>query len=251
MISVKGLSVTYRQRNATVPVIENISFELGRGQTCAVIGPSGCGKTTLLYVLAGLRPEFDGHVLVAGEPVKSRRLKTAVILQDYGLFPWKTVWQNTLLGLQLRNLAAPEIEARCRRILDELGLSALTALYPAQLSGGQRQRVAIARALSLDPDLLLMDEPFSSLDFLTREALQDSLLEIWKRRGVTILFVTHSIPEAVYLGQRIIVLSGRPSRILADFENPGVGERAWRKSRGFHELSNSLREMLNGERDVP
>jgi len=198
-------------------------------------------------VLAGLRPPSAGRVTIAGEPVRPGRLKTAVILQDYGLLPWKTVWQNTILGLQIRRSPRDETVLRCRSILAELGLEGLEHLYPAQLSGGQRQRVAIARALALEPDLLLMDEPFSSLDALTRESLQDSLLDVWAHRGVTMVIVTHSIEEAVYLGQHIVVLSPRPARVVATVENPGMGRPAWRKSPDFHRVCTRLRGLVAGK----
>ncbi|MDI6906183.1 MAG: ABC transporter ATP-binding protein [Thermoanaerobacterales bacterium] len=247
MIDVLNLAVTYQQHNATVPAIADISLHLDPGHILAVIGPSGCGKTSLLYVLAGLRPPSAGRVTIDGEPVQPGRLKTAVILQDYGLLPWKTVWQNTILGLEVRRAPRAEIISRCRSILAELGLDGLSHLYPAQLSGGQRQRVAIARALALEPDLLLMDEPFSSLDALTRESLQDGLLDVWAHRGVSMVIVTHSIEEAVYLGQSIIVLSPRPARVIATVENPGVGRPSWRRSPEFHRVCTRLRDLLEGK----
>ncbi|MBO8128881.1 MAG: ABC transporter ATP-binding protein [Peptococcaceae bacterium] len=247
MIEVCNLKVTYRQHNGTVPAIRDVSFRLEGGSSCAVIGPSGCGKTTLLYVLAGLRQEFEGEVRIKGAPVRPRRLETAVILQDYGLLPWKTVWQNAVLGLEIRRISRDEIRSRVSRILKELGLWELRNLYPPQLSGGQRQRVAIARSLALRPDVLLMDEPFSSLDALTRESLQENLLQIWQRTKMTVVIVTHSIEEAVFLGQKIIVMSPRPAICLAEVTNKGVGTPGWRKSREFHRLCTYLRELLAGE----
>ena len=244
MIKVNGLSVTYRGANAVVPAIRDISFAMERGGTCAVIGPSGCGKTTMLYVLAGLRSDFEGQVLVSDTPVRPKRQETALILQDYGLLPWKTVFQNVVLGLEVRRVAKPERTARCEEIMNDLGLLPFKNLYPSQLSGGQRQRVAIARAMAVDPDLLLMDEPFSSLDALTRESLQDNLLEIWSERRVTVLIVTHNIEEAAFLGQKIIVLSPRPAAVLAEVENHGVGTPGWRSSREFFRLCTRLRGML-------
>lgn len=246
MVTVEDLSVTYRQPNATLPVLDGITFSVDAGRTCAIIGPSGCGKTTLLYVLAGLRSHFTGRVLINGQPVRPQRRETALILQDYGLLPWKTVWENVILGLRLRGINGPEQLARCRALLDDLGLAGLSNLFPAQLSGGQRQRVAIARALAVDPDLLLMDEPFSSLDALTREMLQENLLAIWKQKRITVILVTHSIEEAAYLGQKIVVLSPRPARVVAQVENAGVGAPAWRKQAGFYAICNRLREVLQG-----
>lgn len=244
MVSLRDLSVVYRQRNTVVEALRQVSFSIGRGQTAAIIGPSGCGKTTLLYVLAGLVPASGGEALVDGQPVGPKRRRTSLILQDYGLLPWKTVWQNTILGMQIRRKTPEEIEERGRQLLQELGLWEFRHHYPAQLSGGQRQRVGIARSLALDPDLLLMDEPFSSLDALTRESLQEALLDIWQRDQVTILLVTHSIEEAVFLGQKIIVLSSRPGQVLAILENPGMGRVGFRRDPTFHRLANEVRRLL-------
>lgn len=247
MIQVQSLQVTYTKQNVTVPAIQDVSFRVEEGSSCAIIGPSGCGKTTLLYVLAGLLPGFTGRVLIKGEPVRSRRLGTAVILQDYGLLPWKTVWENAVLGLQVRKTPKEEIKTKVSGILQELGLQELAALYPSQLSGGQRQRLAIARALALRPDVLLMDEPFSSLDALTRETLQENLLHVWQRNKITMVIVTHSIEEAVFLGEKIIVMSPRPATCLAQVTNEGVGGTGWRKDKEFHDLSTHLRELLTGK----
>jgi NitT/TauT family transport system ATP-binding protein len=244
LILVEGLRVTYQTAGGPVAALGGVSFRVAAGETCCVIGPSGCGKSTLLSVLAGLIPDFTGKVLVAGAPVAPGRRQTALILQDYGLLPWKNIFANVALGLEIRKVPRPEREARVNRLLRELGLYEYRRLYPAQLSGGQRQRVAIARALALEPDLLLMDEPFSSLDALTREALQESLREIWTRTRCTIVLVTHSIEEAVFLGRQIIVLSPRPGRVVAALPNPGAGRQDWRRDPEFLRLCSFLREKL-------
>ena len=202
-----------------------------------MVGPSGCGKTTLLSLLAGLLRPAEGNLQVAGEPVSPRRPGTALIMQDYGLLPWKTVRENAALGLVIRNLPTD----RADQALVEVGLKDLGNRWPHQLSGGQRQRVAIARSLALDPDLLLMDEPFSALDALTREEMQDMLLSIWQRHGTSMVLVTHSIAEAVYLGHQIMVLSPRPGRVVGHFHNSAVGDR---RGRPFHELINTVRDAL-------
>ena len=202
-----------------------------------MVGPSGCGKTTLLNLMAGLLKPTSGEMLVAGAPAEPRRPGTALILQDYGLLPWKSVRSNVALGLQIRR--AP-LEA-ADRALAEVGLADLAHRWPHQLSGGQRQRVAIARALALEPDLLLMDEPFSALDALTREEMQEMLLNIWKRRGTSMVLVTHSIAEAVYVGQHIIVMSPRPGRLVGYFRNECIGDR---RIRGYHEMVNAVRDAL-------
>ncbi len=244
MIDVKELSVSYRQQKKEIPALAGVSFNIPRGSSCALLGPSGCGKSTLLYVLSGLIDRFSGQVLVNGRPVNSEAGKTALILQDYGLLPWKTVHGNIELGMQIRGDSKEQRKAKVKQVLTELGMWEMHDRYPAQLSGGQRQRVAIARALALEPDLLLMDEPFSALDALTREKLQRQVLDIWKSRGVTLVLVTHSIEEAVFLGQKIIVLTGHPGQILEIVDNARVGEPNYRKSKEFHELTSKLREKL-------
>ncbi|RYD01855.1 hypothetical protein N752_28010 [Desulforamulus aquiferis] len=207
MVQVNGLSVAYWHQGARVKALEEVTFTIPKGGTCSIIGPSGSGKSTLLYVLSGLMDNFSGEVLIEGKPVSRGRRKTALILQDYGLLPWKRVWDNAALGLTIRGVSNKEIEDILGPILQELGLWELRDRFPAQLSGGQRQRTGIARALALKPDLLLMDEPFSALDALTREALQQQVQRIWSKGNMSVALVTHSIEEAIFLGQRIIVLS--------------------------------------------
>ncbi len=248
MVRVRGLSVSYQQQNKEIPALRDVSFSVPKGSTCALIGPSGCGKSTLLYVLSGLLRSWSGEVLVDGAPVTSCRRQTALILQDYGLLPWKKVYDNVALGLDIRGESREKKYIKVKRVLNEVGLWEMRQRYPSQLSGGQRQRTGIARALALEPDLLLMDEPFSSLDALTREKLQRQLLEIWQEKRMTVVLVTHSIEEAIFLGQRIILLSGSPGRVLDIVENPRVGEAGYRKTAEFHALTTKLREKLVPER---
>lgn len=244
-VVVQGLSVSYFQHKKEVPALSEVSFAIPRGSTCALIGPSGCGKSSLLYVLSGLIRPSGGSVMVDGETLTAPRLSTALILQDYGLLPWKKVAENVGLGLEIRGIKREPRLDRVKRILQEVGLWELRHRYPSQLSGGQRQRVGIARALAQEPDLLLMDEPFSSLDALTRETLQEQLLQIWKNKRITIIMVTHSIEEAIYLGQQIIVLSGSPGRLLEVVSNPGVGNAGYRNTPEFHKLATMLRSKLS------
>jgi NitT/TauT family transport system ATP-binding protein len=217
--------------------LRDVSFALPAGQTLAVVGPSGCGKTTLLSMVAGLMPPTTGQLKVDGRPAEPRRTGTALILQDYGLLPWKTVRENAALGLTIRGQA----KDRADRALAEVGLADLGNRWPHQLSGGQRQRVAIARALALEPDLLLMDEPFSALDALTREEMQEMLLAIWKQHGTSMVLVTHSITEAVYIGHQILVMSPRPGRVVGHFHNRTVGDR---RSAEYHQTVNAVRDAL-------
>lgn len=242
---IKSLHVDYIQNNQTTPALKDVSLSLSFGCTGVIIGPSGCGKSTLLSVLAGLNQSYQGTVLINGKPPKDSG-KTALILQEYGLLPWKTVWDNVKLGLQIKGYSKQEIDFKTEKIFHRLGLLHLRKRYPGQLSGGQRQRVAIARSLVLEPELLLMDEPFSSLDALTREEMQDFLLELWQENKLTILLITHNIEEAVFLGQKIFIMSTCPGTIIKELSNPLAGEYSARGKMEFLEMSGSLRSCLRG-----
>lgn len=234
-LMIEARSITYAYKETVA--LRDVSFGLPRGETLAVVGPSGCGKTTLLSLIAGLMPATGGELRVDGVPVQPRRPGTALILQDYGLLPWKTVRENVALGLRIRGMKPDGADQALR----EVGIADLAGRWPHQLSGGQKQRVAIARSLALGPDLLLMDEPFSALDALTREEMQDLLLSIWRRHETSLVLVTHSITEAVYLGQQIMVLSPRPGRVVGLFRNQTVGDR---RAAAFHEMVNRVRDAL-------
>ena len=244
MIDIDRVSLTYNQENATVSVLNNLSLSIAAGESWVIIGPSGCGKSSLLFLLAGLIKPTSGNLTVHGRPLEGPRQSTALILQEYGLFPWKTVRQNVGLGLKIRGLSKEQRAERVKAILEEMGLSEYQQHYPGQLSGGQRQRVAVARALALSPDLLLMDEPFSSLDALTRESLQNLLLNVWQEKGLTMIMVTHSIEEAVFLGRKIVVFSARPARLLDVIENPKVGSPHYRSTAEFYQCCSRVRETL-------
>ncbi|MDI6813481.1 MAG: ABC transporter ATP-binding protein [Desulfitobacteriaceae bacterium] len=246
MIQVSHCSVAYGEPGERVMVYENFNLSVSRGESLVLIGSSGCGKTTLLYVMAGLLKPTEGEVQIDGKTILGPRQETGFILQEYGLFPWLTVEENVSLGLRVRHLPRPANRSKVDAILREMGLLSVRRHYPSQLSGGQRQRVALARALTLDPDLLLMDEPLSALDALTRERLQLLLLEIWQRGGLTSVLVTHSIEEAVFLGQRILVLGANPASILAEVENPEAGSAGYRQTRLFYERCTQVRSHLEG-----
>lgn len=244
-LAIDSLQVDYAQNNRKTPALQDVSLSLPLGSIGAIIGPSGCGKSTLLSVLAGLNKKYQGSVLLKGKsPQESSEV--ALILQEYGLLPWKTVWDNVKLGLQIKGIPSKEVINRTEKILDNLGLLHLRKRFPIQLSGGQRQRVAIARSLILNPELLLMDEPFSSLDALTREEMQDLLLSVWKDTGLTILLITHNIEEAVFLGRKIFVMSACPGTIIQELENPLAGDYTARGKMEFLEMCNSLRLSLRG-----
>lgn len=225
-------------------IIEEISFTVEKGRSLTIIGPSGCGKSTLLYMMAGLTVPTAGRVLIDGREVKGPSREVGMILQDFGLFPWKTVWDNLCLGMRIRRIPREEQERRARDTLRHLGLEGHEDDYPARLSGGERQRLAIGRALVMGPSILLMDEPFSSLDTLTRERLQNALLEIREQRGLTMVTVSHSIEEAVFLGDSIMVLGGRPCTIRSVIENPGAGGMHYRGDERFFAACRAVRKAV-------
>jgi ABC-type nitrate/sulfonate/bicarbonate transport system ATPase subunit/ABC-type nitrate/sulfonate/bicarbonate transport system permease component len=212
-VRLKNLSFSYPLRGSSLPVLENLDAEFEEGKISAIVGKSGCGKTSLLRLIAGLSSPTMGKVEIDDTPLEGIRDKTSIIFQDFGLLPWANVWGNAELGLKAKGVPSQERRRRVDLILAELGLSPFTRLFPARLSGGMRQRVAIARALASDSDLLLLDEPFSSLDAISREALQDSLLETQRRHGTTIILVTHSIEEAAYLADTVYFLDGSPASL--------------------------------------
>ncbi|ADU62261.1 MAG: ABC transporter ATP-binding protein [Pseudodesulfovibrio sp.] len=225
-------------------VLDSVSFALAGEETLAVVGPSGCGKTSLLYILSGLVRPDSGAVLLDGAPISGPTPDISIILQDYGLLPWRTVEDNVALGLKVQGVPRAERRARAKAQLAELGIVGRGQDFPATLSGGEQQRVAIARAFVSRPRLMLLDEPFSSLDALTRERLQRTLLDVWKRRRVPYVLVTHSLEEAVVLGRRIMVMSGRPARPVAVFDNPGFGDASIRDTEACFKLLKELRHTV-------
>ncbi len=246
-LELTGVALTYRSSGRSVRALDSLAFSVEAGEPVSLIGPSGCGKSSLLLVAAGLITPDSGEVRVAGRRVSGVRRETALILQEYGLLPWKTVLDNAALGLRVRGLGAARARREALSSLELVGLADFSRSYPGELSGGMRQRLALARAVALDADLLLMDEPLSALDALTREDLQDALLDLWRRRGHAQVLVTHSIEEAVYLGRRVFVMSPRPGRIAAVVDNSDMGRPGYRSSTTFHERCVTLRALLAGE----
>ena len=245
MIALDQVHLSFADNGRVLPVLEDVSLQVGAGASCAVIGPSGCGKTSLLFLLAGLLKPTAGTVRVAD------RSRTGVILQHYGLLPWKSVAANIGLGLRLQGADRERTRARVDELLVEMDLAAFADHFPGQLSGGMQQRVALARALATGPQLLLMDEPLSALDALTRERLQHTILDVWQRHRVTMVLVTHSIEEAAFLGQTVVVLTDRPARVAAVVENPGAGRADYRQSETFfhqcHQLRTLIREQVHAD----
>jgi NitT/TauT family transport system ATP-binding protein len=250
--------LTFRYHAGETPVFEDFSWTVAAGERWTIIGPSGGGKTTLLYLLSGLQQPESGEVVVEGAPVPRPRASTGLILQNHGLLPWATVRQNATLGLRIgrfyRNKQGPPGQPRpyppalpldeADAWLERLGVAHLRDKYPSQLSGGQQQRVAIARTLALQPNLLLMDEPFSALDAVIREDLQDLVLSLQRDLGITTILVTHSVQEAAILGGRILALGQPPNQVADVVENPQSGAPDFRDSTAYLEIARRLRKKL-------
>lgn len=220
----------FQSPDGEVEALRDVTFSLETGEFTSLVGPSGCGKSTLLNILAGLDVPTDGRVLLDGEPVEGVSDKIGYMPQKDQLFPWRTIWHNAVLGLEIRNRKTPENLQRVRTLLERYGLGVFTGKLPGQLSGGMRQRAALIRTMATDPGLLLLDEPFSALDYQTRLSVSDDIHTIIRREGKTALLVTHDISEAVSMSDRIVVLSARPGTV-----------------REIHELS-SLRGLTPMER---
>jgi len=213
-VSIRNVSKLYATTGGSVTwALQNASLDLTIGEFVCAIGPSGCGKTTLLNIIAGFTPATDGTLDIDGEPIRHPGPDRGVVFQEYALFPWLTAQRNVEFGLHAMGVSAPERARRSMEMLQMIGLERAADRYPYELSGGMRQRIAVARALVNHPRLLLMDEPFAAVDAMTRSTLQDELLRIWRQVGLGIFFITHNIEEAVFLAERIVVMSPHPGRI--------------------------------------
>ncbi len=244
MLEIREVSAGYADR----PVLAGVSLAVRPGRTQCVIGPSGCGKTTLVMIATGLKRPDSGTVTLDGVPVAEGDRRIGLVLQQYGLFPWFTVRDNAALGLKIRSTGRRERERIVRSELARVGLSGRGGDFPFALSGGEQQRVAIARALALAPDFLAMDEPFSALDAISRESLQDLLVSLLKQKPIAALVVTHSIEEAAFLGSSVSLLAGQPARITEVFDNPGQGKKGYRSSEDFFSFTNVLRNAMRKHR---
>lgn len=239
MIEVQDLAVAYGHGRRQIAAVDGITFSVGTGELVSMVGPSGCGKSTILYALDGLIKPKTGRILIGGDEVRGIRRDVALILQDAGLLPWKTVRANAELAMRLQGMREDTQDT-----LESLGLSGFESRYPAELSEGMKRRVGIARALALHPRVLLMDEPMANLDSLTRERIQNLLLDLWNTLHFTGVLVTHDIEEAVFLSHRILVISPRPAKLTEVLENPEAGSVAYRGSELFHERVAHLRTRL-------
>ena len=225
-LEAQDIRLEYKQprTNSGLMALDGINLKVMEGEFVSIVGPSGCGKTTFLSVVDGLIPATGGRILVDGKVVTRPGPDRAVVFQDASLLPWRTVLHNVLYGLECIGLEMREANERAQRFIDMVGLRGFEAHYPYELSGGMQQRVNLARALVMDPEILLMDEPFASLDAQTRELMQEELLAIWVQAKKTVLFITHQIDEAIYLSDRVVVFSGRPGKVKeiipVDIERP-------------------------------
>jgi NitT/TauT family transport system ATP-binding protein len=248
VIEAAGLDLVFQTGDGPVQALKDVSLTIGKGEFVSFIGPSGCGKTTFLRVIAGLEAPTGGTITVNGvSPDAARKARAyGYVFQAAGLYPWRTIAGNVKLPLEIMGFSRAEQDERVRKVLSLVELEGFAAKYPWQLSGGMQQRASIARALAFDADILLMDEPFGALDEIVRDHLNEQLLSLWRRTGKTICFVTHSIPEAVFLSTRIVVMSPRPGRITDVIESPLPAERPLdiRDSREFIEIAHRVREGL-------
>jgi len=248
-LEASGVRKTYTKNGVSLRVIEVEQFTAREGEFITIIGPSGCGKSTFLHILGGFIPADHGAIRVYGNTVNGPGPDRGMMFQEFALFPWKTVAGNVAWGLEAQGVSRPEIETTVRRHLDIMGLADFSNHYPAELSGGMKQRVALARVLAFDPKVLLMDEPFGALDAQTRETMQEELTRLWERTGKTIVFVTHDIEEAVYLGDRVVVLSARPGRIREEvrIDLPRPRGLDVKKSMRCHEHRNYIWDLIRAE----
>ena len=237
------------KRFGSLQVFRNVDFDVGEREILAIVGPSGCGKTTMLRCIDGLLPHDEGEILVGDRPVNEPIPGVAMVFQHFGLFPWKTVFDNVAYGLRMDGASKAEIAERVPAFINLVGLTGFEQAYPYQMSGGMQQRCGLARALAVEPRVLLMDEPFAAVDAQTREILQFELLRIWEERPTTMVFVTHSIEEAVLMGDRVMVLKGRPSGIdeIVTVDLPRPRSRATLREPRFAELRERVWSRLMSE----
>ena len=245
-IVVKGVNKIFKTADNEVVALKDINLDIPQGQFVCLLGPSGCGKSTLLNAAAGFSMPTSGSISADGKLVTGPGPDRGMVFQEYALFPWMTVEENIRFGLEIKGMGKPEMEAIIASLMHKLGLSEFRSRFPKDLSGGMRQRVAIARVLALDSPILLMDEPFGALDALTRRNLQDELLRIWAELGKTVIFVTHSIEEAIYLADRIVVMTYRPGTIKRDIlvDLPRLRDPA---SAEFNTLKRELGQLVMEE----
>ena len=242
-IVVDGVGKRFQSGSGTVEALRGVNFSVQEGEFVCIIGSSGAGKTTLFRIIAGLEEATDGTVWLDGEPIEGPGTDRGMVFQEYGLFPWRTVLGNVAFGLEQREMSKPARRERAETMIDLVGLGEFVDSYPKELSGGMKQRVGIARALAVDPEILLMDEPFGSVDAQTKQRLHGELLDIWRETGKTVMFVTHDVDEAVTLADRVVVLTGSPGSVHevvdVDLDRPRA-----RTDEAFAEYEEQLRDAI-------
>jgi NitT/TauT family transport system ATP-binding protein len=248
-LQAENVSITFTSRSGTVTAVEGIDLSIRDGEFVVIVGPSGSGKSTFLMALDGLLPLSSGQISINGKPIQGPAQDRAVVFQDASLLPWRTVLENVTYGLEIAGRPKKERLEIARELIALTGLRSFETYYPRQLSGGMRQRVNIARALAADPQVLLLDEPFSGLDAQTRESMQSELLKIWDERKKTALFVTHQIDEAVYLADRVIAFSARPARIVQEWHIPFERPRSLelKQSQEHRDIESEIWHVLHRE----
>ena len=252
LVSLENLSVEYKNGTSVIRVLEGLNLKIEAGEFISILGPSGCGKSTLLKVISGLMVPLGGVTNFQGKPITGPHKEVGVVFQSPTLLPWKTILQNVMLPGRIMRLDRKWSEERARSLLDLVGLAAFSDAYPQQLSGGMAQRVGIARGLLQDPPLLLMDEPFGALDAMTRERLNLELSSIWSKTGKTIVFITHSISEAVFLSSRVVVMSPRPGNVqeVISIEMPFPRDASVMSSPIFSQYTSRLREFFKASGEL-
>ncbi len=245
-IEARNLCKTYESRDGNVIALQDVSLRVTDSEFVSILGPSGCGKSTLLRILDGLTGADSGQVLMDGKPIERPTQERGFVFQSFNLFPWRTVRGNIEFGMEIKGASKSEMKSVSQRLIELVGLQGFERKYPHELSGGMQQRVGIARALAIDPAVLLMDEPFGALDAQTREDMQDELLRIWAAARKTVLFVTHSIEEAIYLSDRVLIMTPRPGRMLAVLDIPFDRPRSesHRTLPGFSALRHDIHSRL-------
>ncbi|HIX30093.1 MAG TPA: ABC transporter ATP-binding protein [Candidatus Blautia stercoravium] len=241
-VSIQGIEKKYNTRKGEVVALNGVNFDIKENEFICVIGPSGCGKSTLLNIIAGLLEPTAGQILVDGKPIQGTGTDRGVVFQQYALFPWLTVKKNVEFGLKLKGISKDECDSIAMKYLKMVELEKFADSYPKELSGGMKQRVAIARAYAMNPEVLLMDEPFGALDAQTRTQLQTELLKAWQEENKTCFFVTHDIEEAIVLATRVVIMSARPGRIkeVVDIDIPYPRDQETKMSERFSELKNYI-----------
>lgn len=247
IVDIRDVSVRFDSKKGSVQALQGIDLTIRRGDFISIVGPSGCGKSTLLRAISGISPATSGRVLLRGDNVVGPRQDVGFIFQRPALMPWRDVRRNILLQAEMRGMDRKKAEATCRELIEFTGLTGFERSLPHELSGGMQQRVALCRALLHSPDMLLMDEPFGALDALTRERMNVEMQRLWREREMTVALVTHSVAEAVYLANRVIVMGPRPGRIIEEFEVDLPRERDYEETMehpNFHKVAGRVRELL-------